>query len=228
MLLKLEKAKKSKFRVLIVDDHPIVRQGFANLINQEGDLIVCGEAGDASQALEDISRHKPHVVISDLSLKNESGIELIKTIRAQHPKVPILVVSMHDEALYAERVLKAGAQGYLMKEEAVERIVEGVRQVLKGEVYVSSEIAKTILHHFQGHPKETGSPSVEQLTDRELEIFQLIGRGHGTRQIAQEVHLSVKTVETHREHIKKKLHLKHAPELIKYAVEWAQANKNLS
>ncbi len=215
-------------QILVVDDHPIVRQGFAQLINQEPDLTVCGEAEDASGALEAVASFEPAVVTVDLSLKGSNGLELIKSIRSQHPKTRVLVVSMHEESLYAERVLRAGAQGYIMKDEASEKIVTGIRQVMSGEVYVSEYVAKRMLHKLRGGGSETGESSLDCLTDRELEVCRLIGGGLSTRQTAQELHLSIKTVETYREHLKKKLGIKNASELIKHAVQWVQSEKTFT
>jgi len=220
---KTSNAQAGNTRILVVDDHPIVRQGFALLINKEPDLIVCGEAEDAPGALEALASFEPAVVTVDISLKGSNGLELVKSIRSQYPKTRVLVVSMHEESLYAERVIRAGAHGYIMKDEASEKIVTGIRQVMSGEVYVSEYIAKRTLHRLQGGGSEAGMSSLERLTDRELEVFRLIGRGSGTRQIAQELHLSIKTVETYREHLKKKLDIKSASELIQHAVQWVQS-----
>ena len=219
--------KKKRNRVLVVDDHPIVREGIARLLNQEADLTVCGEAEDAHQALQalaEIAILKPDIAIVDITLKEGlGGIELIKDIKARYPKLPVLVLSMHNESLYAERCLRAGAKGYIMKQEATERVVEAIRQVLSGEIYLSDKMSQKILHKFiEGKPEAGGSP-IESLSDRELEVFQLLGRGFGTRKIAEELHLSIKTIETYREHIKEKLKLKSAPELVQHAIQWVQS-----
>jgi len=219
--------KKKRNKVLIVDDHPIVRHGIAELLNHEADLTVCGEAEDAHQALEaiaEIAILKPDIAIVDITLKEGlGGIELIKDIKARYPKLPVLVLSMHDESLYAERCLRAGAKGYIMKQEATEKVVEAIRQVLGGEIYLSDKMAQKILHKFIGGQPEVGGSPIESLSDRELEVFQLIGRGLGTRRIAEELYLSVKTIETYREHIKEKLKLKNAPELAQHAIQWVQS-----
>ncbi len=210
----------AKTRVFVVDDHPIVRQGLSQLINREADLMVCGEAESARTALEKLPQAEPDIVIVDVSLDGPDGIELLKTIRTREAKLPVLMLSMHDESLYAERALRAGANGYIMKQEATERVLVAIRQILSGEVYISDRIAQKLVHQFisgSGPAKRTG---MEQLTDRELEVFRLVGQGHGTRQIAEELHLSVKTVESYYAHIKEKLSLKNARELVQHAVQW--------
>jgi DNA-binding NarL/FixJ family response regulator len=213
---------KEHYKVLLVDDHPIVRHGFAQLINRDAGLTVCGEADDVPQAMESIQSCQPNVVIVDITLKSGSGLDLIKNIKAQHPHLPILVVSMHDESLYAERVLRAGGRGYLTKQEAVDNILVAIHRVLKGEIYLSQKMTGRLLFRLaDGKTQLTGSP-VDTLSDRELEVFQLIGQGSGTSQIAERLHLSVKTVETYREHLKQKLNLKNAAELVQHAVQWSQ------
>ena len=215
--------KKGKKKVLIVDDHPIICMGLACLFNQEEDLLVCGEAHNAHEALEAIDALQPDVTIIDISLKGQSGIELIKNIRNKHPKFPILVLSVHDESIYAELVLRAGAMGYIMKQEASEKIVAAVHQVLNGDLYVSNQMASNMLHKYlNGRSAITASP-LEILSDRELEVLRLMGQGYGTRQIANELIVGVKTVETYRSHLKKKLNLKNSPELVKYAIQWVQS-----
>ncbi len=217
-------AKKKRHKVLVVDDHPIVREGIAKLVNQEADLTICGEAEDAACALKATAELKPDIAIVDITLKEGlGGIGLIKDIKVRHPKLPVLVLSMHDESLYAERTLRAGAKGYIMKQEAAEKIVEAIRQVLSGEIYLSDEMGQKILHKFVEGKPETGGSPIDRLSDRQLEVFQLIGRGFGTRQIADNLHLSVKTIETYREHIKEKLKLKNATELVQHAIRWAQS-----
>jgi DNA-binding NarL/FixJ family response regulator len=209
-----------KVKVLVVDDHPIVRQGLAQVINQEDDLVLDGEAGDAMEAMECFKKSKPDLAIIDISLKGASGIELTKSLLALSPKLPILIISMYDESLYVERVLRAGARGYLMKQEATEKVVSAIRKILSGEIYVSEKMGDALLHKFVIGKNPSGNSSVENLSDRELEILQLVGQGHGTRQIAEELHVSVKTVESHYAKIKEKLNLKNANELIQYAVKW--------
>jgi DNA-binding NarL/FixJ family response regulator len=209
-----------KTRVFVVDDHPIVRQGLSQLINREPDMMVCGEAEDARTALEAIAPLKPDILIVDVSLEGPDGIELLKTIRARDSKLPVLMLSMHDESLYAERALRAGANGYIMKQEATDRVLIAIRQLLAGEVYVSDRMAQKMVHQFIGRSGVAKRSTIEELTDRELEVFRLIGQGHGTRQIAEELHLSVKTVESYYAHIKEKLSLKNARELVQHAVQW--------
>jgi DNA-binding NarL/FixJ family response regulator len=215
--------KRSKKRVLIVDDHPVMRQGLAQVIDQEPDLMACGEADTASQALNSIAARKPDLVLADISLPDKSGIELIKDIQVYHPDLPVLVFSMHDESLFAERVLRAGGRGYIMKHEAGAKLVQAIRQVLGGHIYVSEKMSARILETFSGRRTESVTSPVERLSDREFEVFQLIGQGGPTREIAERLHISAKTVEVHRANIKKKLKLKHAIELVRCAVRWAEA-----
>jgi DNA-binding NarL/FixJ family response regulator len=212
-----------KIRVLVVDDHPIVRQGLSQLINQEPDLMVCGQAEDARTALDAIDPSQPDILIVDVSLDGPDGIELLKTIRAKDARLPVLILSMHDESLYAERALRAGANGYIMKQEATERVLVAIRQILGGEVYVSERMAKKMVQQFIGGSGVSQRSFIDQLTDRELEVFRLIGQGHGTRQIAEELHLSVKTVESYYAHIKEKLFLKNGRELVQHAVQWIES-----
>ena len=212
-----------KSRALIVDDHPVVRRGLAQLIDREPNLQVCGEAGTVREALQAVADLDPDVVVVDVVLKSGSGIELVKDIKARRPDLPVLVLSMHDESLFAERALRAGARGYIMKQEATGKLLEAIRRVLKGEVYLSDGMASRMLLSFVGGRAGEGGSALESLTDRELEVFQMIGRGLTTRQIAHDIHLSVKTIETHREHIKKKLGLRNATELLQHATWWVQS-----
>ena len=191
-------AARNKKRILIVDDHPMMRQGLAQLIGMEPDLIICGEAENAEQALDGISTLKPDLVLADISLPGKNGLELIKDFQAIHPGLPVLVISMHDESLYAGRVLRAGGRGYIMKQEGGKKLMQAIRQVLEGKIYVSEKMSAEILETFSGRRAGTESSPVEKLTDREFEVFQLIGQGKGTREIAEKLHLSVKTVEAHR------------------------------
>ncbi len=210
-------------RILIVEDHPIFRLGLAELINQEKDLFVCGEAEDVSGALDVLPRLTPDMVIVDISLKGRDGIELIKEITRRCKALPVLVLSMHDESLYAERALAAGARGYIMKQEASVSIVKAIRDVLAGRIYAGEAILAAILTRYAGRsqPQEkTAAQQVERLTDRELEVLRLLGRGLATREIADRLRLSVKTIGTYRERIKEKLNLKHGAELIRFAVHW--------
>jgi DNA-binding NarL/FixJ family response regulator len=213
-----------KKTVLVVDDHPIVRQGLMLLINQEDDLAVCGVAEEMQSALRAIQTSKPDILIVDISLNGPDGLEVLKNIRITWPHLPVLILSMHDESIYAERALRAGANGYIMKQEATEKVLVALRRILSGEIYVSDRIANSMLRHYVrgGHASEHSSDhsSVAELTDRELEVFRLIGEGHGTRQIAEALHLSVKTVESYQAHIKEKLSLRSARELVQHAVQW--------
>jgi DNA-binding NarL/FixJ family response regulator len=216
-------AKKGKHRILLVDDHPIVRQGLAELIDHQKDLMVCGTAEEVHQALDQIAALGPDLVVVDISLKSSNGIELLKDIKVRHPKLPVLMLSMHDETLYAVRALRAGASGYIMKQEATDNVLTAIRQVLAGEIYLSERMEKKMMQQLVGgRSARTGSP-LEDLSDRELEVFNLIGQGHGTRQIAEELHLSIKTIESHRAHIKEKLKLKNATELVQHAIQWRDA-----
>lgn len=211
-------------RILIVDDHPIFRQGIVQLLEHERDLTVCAEAETAPKALSEIAKHHPGLVIIDITLKGMNGIELMKTIKVQYPKLLTIVLSMHDEALYAERALRAGARGYVMKQEASEQVLTAVRKVLAGELYVSPAMGEQMIRKFV-NGAESPASTVETLSDRELEVMELIGRGQGTRQIAEVLNLSVKTVESHRAHIKEKLNLKTSPEMMRFAVEWVNENR---
>lgn len=207
-------------KVLLVDDHPLVRAGLRQLICQEPDLSVCGEAANATEALERFKADTPAVVVLDLSLSNGNGLKLIKRLRTWNPTTRILVVSMHDEQLFAERALQAGANGYVHKRDAAEKVIEAIHQVVKGKVYLSSPVIDQRLLQNMGHPVAFESPSIAALSDRELEVFELIGRGLGTADIARNLNLSIKTVETHRAHIKKKLNLTSSSELVRKAIHW--------
>ena len=215
-------AQKPK-RIFIVDDHPMMRQGLAQLIGVESDLAVCGEAENAGAALNAIGTLKPDLVLADISLPDKNGLELIKDFQALRPGLPVLVISMHDESLYAGRVLRAGGRGYIMKQEGGKKLMQAIRQVLEGKIYVSEKMSADILETFSGRRAGTGSSPVEKLTDREFEVFQLVGQGRGTRDIAGKLHLSVKTVEVHRANIKAKLKLESGSELIRFAVRWAES-----
>lgn len=210
----------AKTNVLIVDDHPIVRQGLRGFIDQEADLEVCGEADDARAAMEAIKQLEPDLAIVDISLKETSGLELIKDIKARYPEVLVLALSMHDESLYAERVLRAGGRGYITKHQATDHIILAIRTVLAGEVYVSDRMKQRIMGKLVGDRHDVGAKAIDRLSDRELEVFELIGRGQSTRQIAEKLFLSVKTIETYRQHIKTKLGLADAAELLQYAIRW--------
>jgi len=218
-----QKKAKTPSRVLIIDDHPMMRQGLAQLINDEPDLSVSGEADTAGQALDLVTARKPDLALLDISLPDRNGMELIKDIRVLCPDLAILVVSMHDEALYAERVLRAGARGYIMKQEGGKKLLAAIHQVLAGHIYVSEKISANILEIFSGRRQEGTESPVQRLSDREFEVFQLISQGKGTREIAGHLHLSIKTVEVHRANIKEKLQIKTAMDLVRYAVRWAEA-----
>jgi DNA-binding NarL/FixJ family response regulator len=213
-----------KTTIMIVDDHPIVRQGLMELLNAEPDLEVTAQASNAATAMEQLDRSRPDLIIIDLSLSDASGIDLIKQIKARDSSVRMLVSSMHDEKLYAERCLHAGAMGYVSKEAGTEKILTAVRRVLAGKVYLSPQMSE----HFLGRMVHIGSdadrPSVETLSDRELEVFELIGRGMATRKIAESLNLSMKTIETYRENIKVKLGLQNSTELIRHAVQWWESH----
>ena len=209
-----------KCRVLLVDDHPIVRQGLALLIDREGDLSVCGEADGARSAFHAIETLRPDLVVLDISLSGPDGLDVLKEIRMKTASLPVLILSMHDESIYAERAMRAGANGYIMKQEATEKVLVAIRRILQGEVYLSDRLTNTMLQQYvRGVSPAKMSPLVS-LTDRELEVFRLIGEGHGTRQIADELHLSVKTIESYQAHIKEKLALRNARELVQHAIEW--------
>ena len=211
---------RHRHRVFLVDDHPIVRQGLTLLINQEPDLIVCGEAEAAWSVPAALATLNPDILIVDLSLNGPDGIDLLKSIRATDVELPILVLSMHDEAIYAERALRAGANGYIMKQEATERVLVAIRRILHHEYYVSDRIANTMLQQLVSKPVHARESLIAALSDRELEVFRLIGDGHGTREIAEQLHLSVKTVESYQAHIKDKLSLPSARALMQRAIEW--------
>ncbi len=209
-------------RILVVDDHPILREGLLQSINRQPDLAVCGEAENASQALGAISKLRPDLVLVDISMPGKSGFELVKDLQTIHPELAVLVLSMHDESLYAERVLRAGARGYIMKHERPKKLLEAIRHVLAGKTYVSEKMAARILDVFSGRRPLSASAPLEQLTDREFEVLHLIGRGKNSHEIARELHLSVKTVDAHRTHLKEKLKLKNSLQLTRYAVCWAE------
>ena len=207
-------------RIFIVDDHALVRCGLAELISHETDMAVCGEAEDGGEAMRQMERLTPDLVVVDISLKSSNGIDLIKRIKARHPDVKILVSSMHDESLFAERALQAGASGYVNKEESTDTVVEAIRKVMQGHVYLSPQMTDQLLHRVTGDSESCEVLSVHRLSNRELEVFELIGNGLGTRQIADRLRRSVKTIETHREHIKEKQNLTNSAELAHHAVQW--------
>jgi len=217
-----KKAAPAKKSILIVDDHPVFRAGLTALVNLESDLAIAGEAHDAIQAMSAIESLRPDLVLMDMSLPGKSGLELLKDVRAMHPGLPVLIISMHDEAIYAERVLKAGGRGYIMKQAGPDKVIEAVRRVLEGRVFVSERISAQILDAMSdSRGKSAGSgASTSKLTDREFEVLGLIGQGKEPNEIARLLHLSIKTVDTHRGHIKEKLGLRNGTELIHYATRW--------
>jgi DNA-binding NarL/FixJ family response regulator len=217
------KPKNPALRLLIIDDHPMMRTGLAQLIDNEGDLKVAAQADTAGQAIDLVAKQKFDLILCDISLPDKNGLELIKDIRALRPELPILVVSMHDEMIYAERVLRAGGRGYIMKQEGGEKFIRAIRQVLAGQIFVSDKMSSRILEIFSGGNKKSENSPVSRLSDREFEVFQLIGHGKGTRDIAEQLHLSVKTVEVHRANIKEKLNLQTATELVRFAVRWSDS-----
>ncbi|HET9802247.1 MAG TPA: response regulator transcription factor [Candidatus Acidoferrum sp.] len=226
MTAKRKSAAGQRKKVFIVDDHPMMREGLAQLIAQEQDLTVCGEAEDAAEALKKIEELRPDLALVDITLRSTNGLELIKDLRIRTPDTAVLVISMHDESLYAERVLRAGGRGYIMKQEGGKKLLSAIRHVLSGKTYVSEKISARILDLFSGRPAEGASP-VERLTDREFEVFQLIAQGLSTKEIADKLHVSAKTIEVHRVNIKQKLNVATAPELIRFAVRWAESERPL-
>ncbi len=211
---------ESAFRVLIVDDHPIVRQGLRRLIDQEEDLSVCGEAEDVKEARDAIQALSPDAVILDISLKNSDGVDLLKELRIRRLKTPVLVLSMHDESIYAERLLSAGANGYIMKQEASDRFLAALREVLSGGIYVSDAVRSKIAN--SAATEDVVDDPITRLSNRELQVFNLIGQGLSTREIADKLNLSVKTIESHRLTIKEKLNIDSATQLVRYAVRWTE------
>jgi DNA-binding NarL/FixJ family response regulator len=219
---KQNQVKDSRKRILLVDDHAVVRYGIAQLVNQQSDLVVCGEEEDAANALSAIGKLKPDLVIADISLKDSSGLELMRNIKAQYSGLPVLVVSTHDESVYAEIAFRAGALGYLMKADALDKVVAAIRRVLSGNIYVSDALAAKMLQQQVRGAKDVQQSPVEGLSDRELEVFQLIGQWKKTKEIAQALHLSIKTIEYYREQIKQKLNLQNAAQLTQHATTWVQ------
>jgi DNA-binding NarL/FixJ family response regulator len=214
--------EQTKAKVFLVDDHPLVREHLTALIEREADLTVCGEAADAPTALSLIAQQSPDLVILDISLKRSNGLELIKSLKEMWPRLPVLVLSMHDEMLYADRALRAGALGYITKEEATVNVLSAVRRVLAGQVYLSERMAGRMMKRMVGGTTEGTSSPLEVLTDRELEVFQMLGKGLGTRQIAEDLRLGIKTVESYRARIKEKLQLADGNQLLQHAIHWVQ------
>ncbi|HQH73678.1 MAG TPA: response regulator transcription factor [bacterium] len=215
----------AKTRVLVVDDHPIVREGLALLFRQKMDLEICGEAEDAEQTLAAIAARPPDIAIIDITLKNSNGLDLIRLLRDRHPSLPVLVLSVHDESIYAERALRAGARGYIMKEELTEKVVEAIHCVLNGKIYLSPRMSEKLLTHFVGGQTPVRQSPVERLSDRELAVYQMIGQGLGTRDIAERMHISPKTVQSYRSRIKDKLQLGNSSDLLQHAVLWTHSQQ---
>jgi DNA-binding NarL/FixJ family response regulator len=220
--LRAEVAKGEQIRIVLVDDHPVFRLGLRELINQEKDLLVCGEAEDATKALSEIQSLQPDMVIVDISLKGRDGICLVKDIAKYHRDMPVLVLSMHDESRFAERSLLAGAKGYIMKQETITSIVKAIRCILGGRIYLSDKLKDIVLTQFASGSRTSEKSPVDGLSDRELEVYQLIGRGFGTNEIAQKLNLSIKTIGCYRERIKEKLGLKSGNELIRNAMHFVE------
>ena len=209
-----------KRRILVADDHPLFREGLVQLINRERDLSCCGETGTVAATQTAVARLKPDLLVLDLRLKDGDGLELIKSLNARFPDLLVLVLSEHDETLYAERALRAGAKGYLMKEEATDEVLNAIRRILQGELYLSRKMSVLALHKLLGNAADARGGYVGRLTDRELQVFQMLGAGKGTADIAAELHVSPKTIESHRENIKHKLGLRNAVDLLCHAVHW--------
>lgn len=213
-------------RILIVDDHPFMRAGIAQLLEKQPDLQVSGEAGDSAGAMRLLSRVPVDLILTDITMPGRSGLEFIKDVQALHPQLPMLVVSMHDEMIYAERVLRAGARGYIMKEAGGENLLAAIRQILAGQAYVSARVSAQILDHVSGRRPRGSSSPIQKLTDREFEIFQLVGHGKSTRDIAKQLGLSPKTVDVHRANIREKLNIKDVTALVRHAVRWVETQGN--
>jgi DNA-binding NarL/FixJ family response regulator len=217
--MKAEKAKKT--RILIVDDHPMTRSGLVHLINHQPDMVVDGEAEDAAQALDLLGSKHPDLMLIDITLPGKSGLELIKDVKAMHPDLPMLVLSMHDESLYADRVLRAGARGYITKHEGGDKLMGAIRHVLSGRIYVSESMSAHILEIFSGGQTGIDRSSIQKLSDREFEVFEALGEGLSSHEIAKKLHLSAKTVDAHRANIKTKLKINTTAELISFSARWA-------
>ncbi len=210
-------------QILLVDDHPMMRAGISQLVNKQPDLEICCEAGGPAEAFDQLSKSVPDLLLTDMTMPGRSGVEFIRDLLALHPNLPILILSMHDEGLYAERVLRAGARGYIMKEAGGEQLIVAIRRVLSGQAYVSEKMSARFLDAMTGHhPRGSHSP-IEKLSDREFEVYQLIGQGRSTRDIAKDLHLSTKTVDVHRSHIKEKLSITDATSLVRHAVRWVES-----
>jgi DNA-binding NarL/FixJ family response regulator len=218
-------AAVKKVRIMVVDDHPIMREGLTRVIEEAADLTVCAQAESIERALELMETSEPDLVIVDIALGGQNGLELIKDVKVRYPKLPVLVHSMHEEQVYAQRSLRAGARGYLMKQEPAPKLLQAIRRVLAGEIYVSETMTRQMLHRMAGAGSGGDVSPVERLSDRELEVFELLGQGRKTKEIAHHLHLSVKTVQTYCEHLKEKLVLRDGTGLVRFAVQWAEAQK---
>ena len=207
-------------RIYIVDDHPLVRHGLSQIVANEADMEICGEAEDSPAAIRGVGEANPDAIIVDISLKGANGLELIKNLKAIHEDIPILVFSMHDETIYAQRALRAGAKAYVMKKESLSKVVDAIRKIIQGEIYVSPSVADQVLYQIVNGLGDVSTSPVDRLTDRELEVVQLVGRGLSSREVAESLHLSVKTIESHRAHVKEKLGLRNATELVQFSVQW--------
>ena len=212
----------ARCRILVIDDHPFMRAGLTQLIDRQGDMQVCGEAGNPGEAARELARCSPDLVLTDITMPGRSGLDFIKDLLALNAKLPVLVVSMHDEAIYAERVLRAGARGYIMKEAGGENLLAAIRRIMAGEVYLSPAMSARILENLSGRRPRGSSSPIEKLTDREFEVFRLIGQGKSTRDIAAQLNLSSKTVDVHRGHLNEKLELKDTTALVRHAVRWVE------
>jgi DNA-binding NarL/FixJ family response regulator len=216
----MKKKEQATWKVYLVDDHPIVRMGIEQIVNAETDMEVCGASGNAEDALRDVSRLLPHLMIADISLSGTSGIELVRALKTRFPEVKAIILTMHDEAIYAERAIRAGARGYIMKRELSEKIVEAIRQVMAGRIFLSENMSAKFIERFAGNQPLAADSPLHNLTDRELEVFRYIGRGYSPRDIARVLNLRVKTIDAFRERLKKKLNVSSSAELTRFAVEW--------
>ncbi|HUI08362.1 MAG TPA: response regulator transcription factor [Verrucomicrobiae bacterium] len=222
---KQSKPDDSKTRILIVDDHPLMRDGVRQRINRESDLAVCAEAATAAEALEAIPKQNPDMIIVDVAMVGKNGIELVKDLKVRHPRLPVIVLSVYDESLYAERALWAGARGYVMKQENADVLVQAIRRVRSGQVFVTERVSAKILNRVAGGGGDEIASPIDELSDRELEVFRLVGDGYGAHEIAARLHLSTKTVATHTEHIKRKLSLSSTRALARFAIHWARGDR---
>ena len=222
------KQNKSVKRILLVDDHPMIRQGLARLINEDPKLVVAGEAGTCVDALRFVAKEKPDLAIIDLSLPDRDGLSLLKELLALHPDLSVLILSMHDETIYAERIIRAGGRGYIMKNKSSEQVMKAIHHVLAGEIYISPAMSQSILSRLSPAKREDNLAAVDNLSDRELQVYRLIGQGFKCSEIANRLHLSPKTIETHSNNIRNKLNLNDANELRRRAIQWSSGEKTFS